>query len=233
VCLPEIDTSTALTTNTILRPPIKLSELAARGDNLSMATATSIPLSEYLQTTYEPDCDYIDGELKERNMGEQPHGHLQTILSSIFHANRKTWAVRSLTESRVQTRPARFRIPYICILRSSDPRDEIIRFAPLVCIEILSKDDSLMDLQEKVNEFQMMGVEHIRIVDPRLRKGYVASSQGFQHVENGIFAVPGTPHPDRSRRSLRRVRRGLPRQNRRAALMLCVRKTSCHPDASS
>ncbi len=34
-----------------------------------MATAVHIPLSEYLQTTYRPDRDYIDGELKERNPG--------------------------------------------------------------------------------------------------------------------------------------------------------------------
>jgi hypothetical protein len=34
-----------------------------------MATAGVIPVSEYLRTTYRPDRDYIDGELKERNVG--------------------------------------------------------------------------------------------------------------------------------------------------------------------
>ena len=158
-----------------------------------MATATSIPLSEYLQTIYEPDCDFIDGELKERNVGEQPHSHLQSILAGIFRDNRRVWLVRSLTEQRIQTRPTRFRIPDVCILRSSDPRDPIIRFAPFICLEILSKDDSLMDLQEKVDEFQALGVEHIWIVDPKLRKGYIASAQGFRHTDNGIFTIPGTP----------------------------------------
>jgi hypothetical protein len=54
-----------------------------------MATSTSIPISEYRQTTYRPDCDYIDGEVKERNVGEQPHGYLQAILAGIFHGNRR------------------------------------------------------------------------------------------------------------------------------------------------
>ena len=27
-----------------------------------MATASFIPVSEYLRTTYRPDCDYIDGD---------------------------------------------------------------------------------------------------------------------------------------------------------------------------
>lgn len=39
-----------------------------------MATMAHISVSEYLRTTYRPDCDYIDGDVKERNVGEQPHG---------------------------------------------------------------------------------------------------------------------------------------------------------------
>ena len=31
-----------------------------------MATATQVPLSEYLHTSYEPDCEWIDGEVRER-----------------------------------------------------------------------------------------------------------------------------------------------------------------------
>jgi Uma2 family endonuclease len=157
-----------------------------------MATSTSIPLSEYLSKTYEPDCEYIDGELKERNVGEQPHGHIQAIITSIFRENRRAWSTRSITETRVQTLPGNFRVPDICILRSSDPHDSIIRFAPYICIEVLSKDDSLSDLQEKVDELLAMGVAHIWIVDPWLRIGYIASARGFEHPIDGVFRVEGT-----------------------------------------
>ena len=47
-----------------------------------MASSTLIPVSEYLSTTYEPDCDYIDGELQERNVGEFSHGVLQALIAS-------------------------------------------------------------------------------------------------------------------------------------------------------
>jgi hypothetical protein len=33
-------------------------------------SATAVSLSEYLQTDYRPDVDFIDGELEERNVGE-------------------------------------------------------------------------------------------------------------------------------------------------------------------
>ncbi len=35
-----------------------------------MATKALIPVSEYLRTSYSPDCDYVDGEVQERNLGE-------------------------------------------------------------------------------------------------------------------------------------------------------------------
>jgi hypothetical protein len=37
------------------------------------ATGTMVSLDEYLSTVYDPDCEYVDGELIERNMGEIDH----------------------------------------------------------------------------------------------------------------------------------------------------------------
>ena len=46
-----------------------------------MAT-TEISLDEYLRTDYEPDCDYVDGELQERNLGEKEHSCRRSSLNS-------------------------------------------------------------------------------------------------------------------------------------------------------
>lgn len=132
-----------------------------------MASATLIPIREYLRTTYRPDCDFLDGEVKERNMGEQPHAHVQAILASVFRDHRVDWQVRGLTEQRVQVTPTRFRIPDICVLRRSDPKDPIITVAPLLCIEVLCKDDTLNELQQRVNDYAA--------------------------PENGVLRVEGTP----------------------------------------
>ena len=158
-----------------------------------MASSTAIPVSEYLSTTYRPDRDYLDGELKERNMGEQPHAHLQGILSGIFHIHRHDWSVRALPEQRVQTSAEHYRIADLCILRSSDPRDPVVRFPPLLCIEILSKDDSLGELQERVNDYATLGVQHIWAVDPWKRLGWYASIRGFERPDDGTLRIVGTP----------------------------------------
>lgn len=45
-----------------------------------MATATHIPLEKYLATSYEPDLEYVCGELEERNAGEYDHSRVQQAI---------------------------------------------------------------------------------------------------------------------------------------------------------
>jgi len=158
-----------------------------------MATASLIPVSEYLRTTYRPDCDYINGELKERNMGERPHSLLQLIVGTIFMNNFDSWKVTAMTEQRVQIDSSRFRIPDICVVRASDPPDSIVVVPPLLCIEILSSEDRFSRLQERVNDFAGMGVQNIWVLDPWERIAYYASPRGFTQPEDGVLRIDGTP----------------------------------------
>ena len=41
-----------------------------------MAALTIVPVEEYLRTTYEPDMEYVDGQLVERHVGEFRHSWL-------------------------------------------------------------------------------------------------------------------------------------------------------------
>lgn len=38
-----------------------------------MATPTQISITEYLNTSYRPDRAYLDGEVRERNVGKWEH----------------------------------------------------------------------------------------------------------------------------------------------------------------
>ena len=157
-----------------------------------MATASLIPVSEYLRTTYRPDCDYIDGELKERTVGERPHSLLQLIIGAIFLNNSDAWRVIAMTEQRVQVNSTRFRIPDICVVRATDPDDLIVVVPPLLCVEILSSEDRFSRLQERVNDFASMGVRNIWVIDPWEGVGYYASSRGFTQPEDDTLRIEGT-----------------------------------------
>lgn len=54
-------------------------------------------------------------------------------------------------------------------------------------------EDRLNRIRERVDDYFSLGTEHIWIVDPELRKGYICSRRGFQEPEDGILAIPGTP----------------------------------------
>ena len=49
-----------------------------------MAATTLVTLEEYLRTSYEPDQEYIDGELKEKPVVRWTHSRLQASLCMWF-----------------------------------------------------------------------------------------------------------------------------------------------------
>ncbi len=158
-----------------------------------MATPGLIPVSEYLRTTYRPDCDYVDGQVKERRLGEKPHSATQSFFVTTFSNHRQDWGVRGFTEQRVQVSSSNYRIPDVCVLLLGEPPDPIVRTAPLICIEVLSPGDSLSDTQERIDDYLAMGVEHIWLLDPVRRHAWFATANGLHKPANAEFAVPGTP----------------------------------------
>lgn len=158
-----------------------------------MSSTTLISVKEYVAASYRPDCDYVDGEVRERNLGELEHSLLQTIVAALFWANQQSWNVLPLVEQRVQVATTRFRVPDITVLKADQPREAIITVPPLTLIEILSKDDSLRSMQERVDDYLHFGVEHVWILDPALRRAYICSATGFQEPQSGVLEVPGTP----------------------------------------
>ena len=50
-----------------------------------MSTKTLMSAEEYLRTSFEQgDCDYVDGEVIDRNVGEELHGNLQSLMVIIL-----------------------------------------------------------------------------------------------------------------------------------------------------
>lgn len=162
-------------------------------DTIPMATATLIPVSDYLSRAYEPDCDYIEGHLEERNPGESSHATLTFVLAKILDANRRTWNIRVIPEVRVQVAPDRYRVPDVTVLRRSDPADPIVRTAPLICLEVLSPEDRIDRLQQRFDDYFRMGVEHVWFLDPISRHAWIATPDGSHITVPEAFTISGTP----------------------------------------
>lgn len=150
-------------------------------------------MEEYLQSSYHPDRDYVDGELEERNLGEWEHGDLQSELVAIFRANRKAWGYRAAVEVRLQTSSRRFRIPDVMVLRQGQRAAQVIREAPLICIEVLSPKDQWRRMESRLGDYLRLGVEHVWVLDPQTREAFRIEPAGRQRVEDSVLSVPGTP----------------------------------------
>lgn len=158
-----------------------------------MVTTALVSVSEYLSSSYEVDCDYVDGELQERNVGERPHSAVQYILSEIFNRNGREWKVVAFAEQRVQVSPTRYRIPDVCVLRRSDPVENIVRTSPLVCIEVLSPEDRMHRTMDRVEDYRAMGVRNIWIIDPFKRRVWNVLEDGTQQPVSEALCVSDSP----------------------------------------
>jgi Uma2 family endonuclease len=135
-----------------------------------MATSTLVPLSEYLRTSYRPDCDWVDGQVRERNMGEGQHASVQGFLFYVLRGHGAEWSIRAYPELRVQTSEFHYRVVDVCVVERSAPFEALVRTPPLLCVEVLSKDDRMSEMQEKIEDYLGMGVRTVWVIDPLRRK---------------------------------------------------------------
>lgn len=156
--------------------------------------ATALVSNEsYLRTSYEPDREYADGVLIERNAGEQDHSWLQAALAAYFFRRRKVWNIEVFTEQRHLTRPGRYMIPDVCVIRSPRPAEKVFDKPPLVWIEVLSPEDRPIRVNEKIRELQDFGAGNIWIIDPETLEAEIHTLTRRIAVEDGILRVEGSP----------------------------------------
>jgi Uma2 family endonuclease len=155
-----------------------------------MATVIQIPLDEYLGTNYRPDREYVDGEIRERNVGKYEHARIQALLAAWFNQHEKAWGAQVVTEQRVRVSATRVRIPDVALLTLGSQPD-VISEPPLLVIEILSPDDSYSDTEERAQDYRAMGVETVWIINPKTRTGRMCS--GAEWIEASRLEVKGTP----------------------------------------
>src|SRR5579884_313748 len=143
---------------------------------MDMATLAPVSLAEYLNTDYEPDCDYVDGVLQERNVGKRRHSRTQALLSARLIYEEKGHGFQVLIAQRVQVSPTRVRIPDICLI-PAEAREETTQTPPLLCIEILSPEDRWSRVQDRLTDYLKFGVRTVWIIDPYSNEAWIATPE--------------------------------------------------------
>lgn len=154
-----------------------------------MSTVVAVSLRQYLETSYRPDCEYLDGELLERNVGEWDHSRLQTLLSRFLLNREKQWGILVVVEQRVQVKATRFRVPDIAVLTGPPPAGPIIQQPPFLCIEILSPSDRIGEMQDRIDDYLSFGVHYVWLIHPRTRRAFAYTTEGVREIKDGVLCT--------------------------------------------
>ena len=91
-----------------------------------------VPVEVYLRSSYEPDAEYVDGEIEERPGGEYDHASWQEAIILWFRQHAQEWDVHVKPELRVQVAQTRFRVPDITVLDRNQLSSKSLRMRPLL-----------------------------------------------------------------------------------------------------
>ena len=146
-----------------------------------------VSVDEYLHTAYDPDCDYVDGSIVGRNAGEKDYSKLQQELLVFLRERRKLWNLFVIQEQRVQVSPTRFRVPDICVVAGPEPDEQIFTKPPFLCIEVLSPEDRMSRMQERIDDYLKFGVAYVWVIDPETRRAWIYTADHIREVRDGVL----------------------------------------------
>jgi Uma2 family endonuclease len=146
-----------------------------------------VSVEQYLATSYDDgDREYVDGEVRERNLGEVDHSDLQTTIAIYLRTNYPglLWVG---VEVRVQVKARRFRVPDVTAIFGPKPRTRIVQEPPFIVVEVLSPDDRADRVQQKIADYIEFGVRNVWVLSPETRSGLVYNREGIFPISDGVL----------------------------------------------
>jgi Uma2 family endonuclease len=156
-----------------------------------MAAKTQIPIDEYLRMSFDgPDREYIQGEIVERNVGETQHSLVQRQLILLFYllSQRTSRLFLAMPELRLRLGAEVCLIPDVAVYLDRAPADPVPTDPPYLAIEILSPDDRMKAVREKMEAYLRWGAAHVWLIDPYTKSLYEMTDRGLGEVR--VFGLP-------------------------------------------
>ena len=155
-----------------------------------MTTAQLVSVEEYLHTSFEYDAEYVEGKIVYRSLPQLNHSDMQGSLYSALRAEGRSRGYKVWPELRIRTRhdPARFRVPDLCMTLGK-PDEQILTSPPFLCIEILSPEDSALELRVKIDEYLAFGVPYVWVIDPVSKTGEIYSGDRVEKITDAQFTA--------------------------------------------
>lgn len=148
-----------------------------------MASKTLIPVEEYLKSSFEnPEPDYVDGEIIERNLGSIQHYEAQERVLEFFRSLKLSHSLFAYPEVTLRISAQRYRVADVAVFRGRPGAGRYPADPPFAVVEIVSENDRHTDILKKLADYHAWGVKRIWSVDPWTRKLFVYDNSGYHEV---------------------------------------------------
>ena len=151
-----------------------------------MSATHTISLDQYLNTSYRPDRELIDGELKEKAVTAPIHGKTQARIMQWFLNHEEECGVQAYAEPRTKVTASNVRLPDAVITYAGPVPPKALVDAPLIAIEVRSETDKAADLRARARDLYKMGVRNVWLLVPEDREEWERTER-LQAVDTPIF----------------------------------------------
>ena len=139
-------------------------------------------VAEYRREVYEPDAEYVDGEVVERNAGLFNHSRMQTLIARKLGEFEETHRLCVLLVQKVRVAEERYRVPDVVVLVRPFKKTPVLLEPPAMVIEILSPEDRMSMMLVKVADYEHFGIQCIFVIDPAQQVLFKAEAGGLRPV---------------------------------------------------
>ena len=159
-----------------------------------MAVATLVPIEEYLSTSWDPDREYVDGRLIERNVGELDHSYLQGLIANFCDAEARALRIRRAAGAGAGEPVS----DTGCSGGSTDPGPpaDFCASRRISWSRSFRAKTELVIIDDKIDDYLELGVENIWVVDPRRLRVTIRTRDGGRicrgpvETLDGEFSIP-------------------------------------------
>jgi Uma2 family endonuclease len=152
-----------------------------------MGVGTLISLEEYLRGSFHPDRDFVEGQVVERSVGKRRHAYAQSKIDRWFGVHTGALGLEPLTEMRVRVGTNRVRIPDVLVCELPLPDEEVFTSPSYLVVEIMSEEDTMSGLQDRLDDYLRFGVPNIWVIDPWKHRGWRVTADGWAVASDGIM----------------------------------------------
>jgi Uma2 family endonuclease len=83
--------------------------------------------------------------------------------------------------------PNRVRIPDVVVCEVPPPEEEVLTSPPYLCIEVMSPDDTVAAMQDRLDDYLAFGVPNVWVIDSWKHRGWHVTAEGRATAAGGVM----------------------------------------------